>query len=117
VADDDLNDNGTADCLDPKVTGVTPNAPTVKAAKGKVTVAMTGMNGVVYAIKVTTLAPAVKGKPKPKPKTVYGIATATSVTFTKLKAKTKVSISYAYVVQGTPLIVSNYSAVKAVTVK
>lgn len=117
TSDDDLNGNGRVDCQDPKVDGVTPPAPVVKVVKGKVVVSMTGMSGVVYAVKMTTLAPKVKGKAKPTPKTVYLIRGATSYTSAKLKAKTKVAVSYAYVLQGTPLHVSRYSSSRSVTVK
>ena len=117
VADDDLNSNGTIDCLDPKVSGVTPTAPTVQGAKGKAVVTLTAMSGVTYALKISTLAPTVKGKPKPKEKVVYVTTSTPSYTVTKLKAKTKVSFSYAYVLQGTPLKVSQYSRAKTATVK
>jgi subtilisin family serine protease len=117
VADDDLNLNGTVDCLDPKVLGVVPAVPTVKGVKGKATASLTPMGGVTYVLKVTTLAPMVKGKPKPKAKVVYVTATSPSYSISRLKAKTKVSVSYAYVLQGTPLQVSRYSSTKTVTVK
>lgn len=117
VADDDLNSNGTVDCLDPKVSGITPTAPTVQGAKGKVVVTLTAMSGVTYALKITTQAPTVKGKPKPKAKVVYVTTSTPGYTVTKLKAKTKASISYAYVLQGTPLKVSQYSRPKTATVK
>jgi hypothetical protein len=117
VADDDLNLNGTVDCLDPKVLGVIPAAPTVKGVKGKATATLTAMGGVTYVLKVTTVAPMVKGRPKPKAKVVYVTATSPSYSISRLKAKTKVSISYAYVLQGTPLQVSRYSSTKTVTVK
>jgi hypothetical protein len=117
VPDDDLNANGTADCNDPKVVGMTPVAPTVKTVKGRAIVAMTAMNGVGYAVKITTLAPKMKGKPKPKPKTVYVTTTTPSYTLSRLKAKTKVTMSYAYVLSGTPLLASQYSPPRSVTVK
>jgi hypothetical protein len=75
------------------------------------------MSGVTYALKITTQAPTVKGKPKPKAKVVYVTTSTPAYTVTKLKAKTKASISYAYVLQGTPLKVSQYSRPKTATVK
>ena len=117
VSDDDLNANGTADCNDPKVVGIVPVAPTVKTGKGKAIASMTAMNGVGYAVKITTLAPKRKGKPKPKPKTVYVTTTTPSYALSRLKAKTKVTMSYAYVLSGTPLLASQYSPPRSVTVK
>ncbi len=117
TGDDDTNLNGVVDCLDPKVTGVVPAIPIIKVVKGRVSVAMTAMSGVTYAVKVTIQAPKVKGKPVSKAKTDYRISTSPSYGIKKLKAKTKVTISYAYVLQGTPLRVSRYSVGKTVTAK
>ena len=117
VSDDDGNSNGTIDCLDPKVAGVVPPVPTMKAGKGQATVGMTGLTGVLYAMKITTQAPKVKGKPTPKAKTVYITTSTSTYAVTKLKSKTKVTVSYAYVLQGTPLSVSRYSSERSVVVK
>lgn len=117
VPDDDLNANGTADCNDPKVVGVTPPAPTMKTVRGKAVASMTPMSGVGYVMKITTLEPKIKGKPKPKPKTMYVTTTIPSYTLSRLKAKTKVTLSYAYVLSGTPLMASQYSQPRSVTVR